>query len=63
MFDDYKWAMQMEAEEIAEDEFGVDFYDLPQDKQLDVYQRGMDRYRDKILSRTDELLDRAKENS
>ena len=40
MIGDYKYAAQMEAAEIAEQEYGCDFYNLPQDVQSAVYQRG-----------------------
>jgi len=53
MSGDYKYAAQMRAEEIAQEEFGVDFYDLPQAKQCEVYQRGMDDYLDSMCAQAD----------
>ena len=34
---DYKYEMQMEAERLAEERFGVDFYDLPENEQYNVF--------------------------
>ncbi len=39
---DYKWALQMEAEELAERRYQREFYDLPTDLQDAVYQEGSD---------------------
>ena len=58
---DYKYAIQMEAEEIAEREYGKSFYDLPDALQTKVYEQGMDSWRDEQLSRADMLNDREKE--
>ena len=60
MHGDYKYAMQMEAEEIAEQEYGCDFYDLPDSLQTVIYERGMDKWRDKQFARADQLRDEAK---
>ncbi len=53
MSGDYKYAALLRAEEIAQEEFGVDFYDLPQDKQCEVYQRGIDDYFDSMCGQAD----------
>ena len=55
MSSDYKYDIQMKAEEIAEEEFGTEFYSLPQDVQMQVYQRGMDVWRDDQCARADYL--------
>jgi hypothetical protein len=36
------WKAQMLADEIAEEQYGVDFYDLPQKKQFEVYNIALD---------------------
>ena len=36
------WKAQMLAEEIAEEQYGMEFYDLPQRKQMEVYQIALD---------------------
>ena len=61
MSTDYKYDIAMEAEAIAENEYGMDFYKLPASIQSKVYERGMDAWRDKQLSRADYLNDVRKE--
>ena len=51
----------MKAEEIAEEEFGIDFYSLPQDKQMEVYQRGLDHWTDARMAEADYWNDKARE--
>ena len=51
MIGDYKYAAQMEAEEIAEQEYGCNFYSLPQDVQSAVYKRGLDGYFARLVDR------------
>ena len=63
MLDDYKYAAQMRAEEIAEEEFGVDFYDLPQAKQSQIYQRGLDDHVESLYERADYLRKSAREDA
>jgi len=36
------WKAQMLAEELAEEQYGVEFYDLPQKKQFEVYNIALD---------------------
>lgn len=36
---DYKYAMQLLAEEIAQEEYETDFYDLPAEVQMHVFQK------------------------
>jgi hypothetical protein len=52
MSGDYKYAAQIEAEEIAEQEYGCDFYSLPQDVQSAIYQRGPDGYFGRLVDRS-----------
>ena len=61
MSSDYKYDIAMEAEAIAENEYGMDFYKLPAAIQSKVYERGMDAWRDKQLGRADYLNDVRKE--
>jgi len=44
MSGDYKYDMQMIAEELAEERFGKDFYDLPQDVQFQLFEEAMGQY-------------------
>ena len=39
---DRGWRAQMLAEELAEEQYGMEFYDLPQRKQIEVYQIALD---------------------
>ena len=50
---DYKWALQMKAEEIAEEQYGVDFYSLSPAEQSQVYERGMNEYHDDLAATAD----------
>ena len=36
------WKAQMLAEDLAQEEYGKDFYDLSQDKQMEIYQIALD---------------------
>jgi len=36
------WKAQMLAEELAEEQYGVEFYDLPQRTQMEIYQIALD---------------------
>ena len=53
---DYKYEMQMLAEEAAEEQHGKDFYSLSQAEQDRIYKRAMLDWHDKQVSRA-ELLD------
>ncbi len=61
MSGDYKYDMQMIAEEIAQEEYGEDFYDLPSDLQHQVFLRAEDRWVDRAASGADYLNDLARE--
>jgi len=39
---DRGWKAQMLAEDLAQEEYGMEFYDLPQRKQMEVYQIALD---------------------
>jgi len=58
---DYKWEMTCRAMEIAEERFGCDFYDLPQDKQSAVFREAMNDWTDQQCAKADYLNDVAKE--
>jgi len=44
MSGDYKYDMQMIAEELAEERFGKDFYELPQETQFQLFDEAMAQY-------------------
>jgi hypothetical protein len=44
MSSDYKYDMQMIAEELAEERYGKDFYDLPDEVQYRLYDEAMNQY-------------------
>jgi hypothetical protein len=50
---DYKYEMQMRAEELAEEEYGVDFYALSQDQQFTVFERARQDWIDARVSKAD----------
>lgn len=41
---DYKYAMQLIAEELAEERYEKDFYELPQDVQFALFDEAMQLY-------------------
>lgn len=55
---DYKYAAQVKAEELAEERYGKDYYDLPEDVQCKLYEEGMQAYIDSQVSAADALNDR-----
>ena len=61
MSGDYKYEMQMRAEEIAEERYGVEFYELPADKQSAIFREAMYDWSDAQASRADFLNHVAKE--
>lgn len=54
---DYKYAMQMRAEEIAEEEYGMDFYDLPEHIQTKVFREAEEGHFDDMAHRADMMRD------
>jgi hypothetical protein len=60
MSSDYKWDIQMRAEELAEEE-GVEFYHLPSNRQDAIYRQATDDWRDAAMAAADAAHDRAKE--
>lgn len=55
MDSDYKYAIQMIAEEMAEEKYGKDFYDLSDDAQYEVYTEASRRYWDRLADLGDYL--------
>jgi len=49
---DYKWAAQVRAEELAEEQ-GQDYFSLPQDKQCELYQQGLDDTFENLMTQAD----------
>jgi hypothetical protein len=62
MMDDYKYAAQMRAEEIAEERYGCDFYDLPDDLQGWVYSEGLEGHWESLREQADYLRKAKREN-
>lgn len=58
---DYKYEMQMRAEELA-DEMGVDYYDLPQNKQYELYEQAREGWIEARLAQADLARKRVREN-
>lgn len=61
MTSDYKWDVQVLAEELAMEYFESDFYDLPQELQLKVYQAAMSEHWNKLADQADYLRKRERE--
>lgn len=57
MSGDYKYEMQMIAEEKAEEEYGMDFYDLPSDVQSSVFGEAEQEYIDRRMMQADLMRD------
>ena len=53
MSGDYKYDMQLIAEQIAEDEYGKDFYELSNELQYQVYTRAEREYVERACDRAD----------
>ena len=62
MSTDYKMDTTERAWEIAEERYGVDFYDLPTDKQDAVYREATEAWTDAMASQADYLNDRKGEH-
>jgi len=58
---DYKYEMQMLAEEAAEEKYGKDFYSLPADQQSQLYSKAMDTWHDQRAERADMARDMARD--
>ena len=53
MSEDRKWNMQMLAEELADKLYGKEFYDLPQNLQMEVYHGATVEYVERLCDRAD----------
>jgi hypothetical protein len=53
--DDYKYDMQVMAEELAEERFGRDFYSLSDEMQYAIYREAQGNYTDRLADRADFL--------
>ena len=61
MSGDYKWDIQMIAEEIAEKQFGCDFYDLSPETQYSTYKNAQEEYASRLADKADQLRDEERE--
>ena len=52
-FHDYKYWIQNRAEEIAREDYDTEFYDLPDDKRSEVYNKATEAYKDEYADRID----------
>jgi hypothetical protein len=59
MSGDYKYEMQMIAEELAEREFGKNFYDLTEEQQFDTFRAAEERWAEDKANEADLLKDKA----
>jgi hypothetical protein len=62
MSGDYKYEMQLLAEEIALERYGQEFYDLTNDQQYECFTAGSDRWVERACDRADYLRKSAREN-
>jgi len=58
---DYKDWIQNRAEELAEEQYGRDFYDLSDTLQIGIWNRAEADYHDREADRVDTAYDRWKE--
>ena len=54
---DYKYAIQLTAEQLAEETYGADFYALTDEQQMEVYADATARYWDCQAARADQMND------
>lgn len=57
---DIKYMYQVRAEEIADKEFGRDFYDLDKENQLRIYNEAEVQINDELVCRAEYWCERAK---
>lgn len=62
MSGDYKWDIQVRAEELAFELYNKDFYDLDTETQYRVYERAMHSWSDSLADRADYLRKAEREN-
>ena len=61
MSSDYKYDMQMIAEELAEERYGKDFYELPSEVQYATFNEAVQEYANRMADRGDYLRKAARE--
>ena len=57
---DYKEAYQLHAEELAQERYGMDFYDLSDELQSVIYDEAMRRVADNWYAAADQMRDEEK---
>jgi hypothetical protein len=62
MSGDYKWDMQLIAEDLAQTLYGKDFYDLDGPTQYTVYNQAIVMYTERMADRADYLRKAEREN-
>ncbi len=62
MSGDYKYEIQLIAEELAEERYGKDFYDLSQDEQYTVFTEAQKQWVERQCDHADYLRKAAREN-
>lgn len=60
---DYKYWIQCKADEIAQEKYDCEYYDLPDSVQLSVYDEANEAYKDHLASEIDTAKERAKYGS
>lgn len=63
MSGDYKYEMQLLAEEIAEQRYGKEFYDLTADQQYECFTAGSDKWVEQRCDQADYLRKAAREKA
>jgi hypothetical protein len=58
---DYKYEMQLLAEQAAEDKYGKDFSELSPTVQDELYRRAMDDWHDQRAEQADTMRDAARD--
>lgn len=55
MSGDYKYDIQMIAEDLAQEKYGKGFYDCTDDQQYELYTVAMETWRDRLCDQADYL--------
>ena len=56
MSSDYKYEMQMIAEDLAEQKYGREFYNLPKDTQYQIFLQAEEVWMDKAITAAELLV-------
>jgi hypothetical protein len=62
MSGDYKYEMQLLAEEIAKERYGKELYDLTYDKQYECFNSAMNKWTERMCDMADHLRKATREN-